>query len=161
MVETENIPGGNLHWEQSSKVLRTDVALRAAGADPEKHVGRWGGACRDRPSVHVTCVVTSVPGGGDSWGTHVEPPQSPRHPLPSPEAPAAALERHLACGHALVHGPCGSGPAAGIKTEPAGAWRPGGSRIVEALVPTALGPARLWPSFSHRGICLSAAWFGD
>lgn len=35
-----------------------------------------------------------------------------------------------------------------------------GARL-EALLPTALGPARLWPSSSHRRICSNAEWFGD
>ncbi|XP_039717923.1 RING finger protein 215 isoform X2 [Pteropus medius] len=95
--------------------------------------------------------------GGRGWGS----PSVPDTLLPSPEAPAAAVERHPAGGHASVHRPCGPGPAAGVETEPAGARKPGGSQPEEVPMPPTFGPAKLCLLSPHRWTCSSAVWCRD
>lgn len=60
-----------------------------------------------------------------------------------------------------MHRPCGPGPAAGVETEPAGAWKPGGSQPEEVPMPPTFGPAKLCLPSPHRWTCSSAAWCRD
>lgn len=116
------------HWDRASEEGARSLALR------------------DTAPMGLSCLALEVHLLREEGGV-------PDALLPSPEAPAAAVERHPAGGHAPVHRPRGPGPAAGITAEPEGARRPGGSQPEGVPVPPALGPAELCLPFPHRWTC--------
>ncbi|KAM5200401.1 RING finger protein 215 isoform 5-T5 [Hipposideros larvatus] len=108
----------NIEWKLT---LWTTCGLSKDGYGGWQDLVCLGGSRAQEQSSYIppSCAIY--------WFSHM--PWSPAikpYPCLAAEAPAAAVERHPASGHAPVHRPYGPSPAAGIKTEPAGARRPGG-----------------------------------